>query len=922
MKTSMTRAILLCALGVLLVVTAATGALGQTPCPAAPNYVPDFSSNQNCLTLNSSPAGSGYPGFYPPAAPPVVPNPPPQGVMNVLRLTPNSNYTSGSAWFNSPQPLSAGFSTTFTFQLSGATGGDPADGFAFLIQNSSAGTSALDPDNGSDGCSLGFGDAPDGSCTGATGGITNSVAIAFDIYQNPTIGDPNNNHVEIDSCGTGANSVENPPLPGSCQIADNANLPITLADGNIHTVMIKYSPATTTGCGEGGASPCPGSLDVTLDGTDLFPGGVPFDVATLGLTSNNGTGFGYVGFTGATGEGNVDQDIQSWLFAPTQQGQPINQNNPGSLTQNFVINNTSGENWQFGFDYSVANNGDPLTVQLGTTPYVGSQGISPTDWASIVQGTAMADAPCLIAAGQTVCAVNTYTCTTSANPIASGANCPVSSARNVLFDQEVDLNENQPGITNGVLTIPRGYAPGFAMAPDTLVPGAECTYPSDSPLAGQACPENILTTLEDPTPRGGGTATTTNSTYVFFCCEPEWQTTPSIALWSNSTNVPASFTSMPPATPNPDPNNFHAAQGAFVVVGAEPHGTVLDTTYPLPGEQSLNNSTPCPALGTPPATPWSTQNPQTFSVNGFITNYDNNGTAAPLAEGAYDAHYFSVDCDSFEELVYPQTLDITPGTPGPNVASFKTVPFNIDTTKPNTPSISLSSPGGFYAQSSALTAMVTCTDPSSPTVPNFFSGIAVCGPQNFGGNQQTVVTTPIPLDTSTVGTHTFMASATDAAGNSSGPASITYQVVGSADLGVIMLANLKVETGTSLTYYLTVWNNGPSTADEVTITDTLPSGTTFVSSGYAIESCSFGGGNPSCSITPPKNSCGGAAGSCSIGALAAWTPKNPTAAVVQITVNVTAKPNTTITNSAVVSEANSDPKLQNNTAKWPTLVTK
>jgi uncharacterized repeat protein (TIGR01451 family) len=467
------------------------------------------------------------------------------------------------------------------------------------------------------------------------------------------------------------------------------------------------------------------------------------------------------------------------------------------------------------------------------------------------------------------------------------------------------------------LTVPPGYAPALAMAPDVLVSGAQCTFPNPGSLAAQVCPQSILTQLEDLTIKSGGTGKTTNSSYMFTCCEPEWQTTPAIALWSNSTTVPASFTSVPPATPNPNNNNFHAAQGSLVVVGAEARGVALDTTYPLPGEQSLSNPIPCPALGVSPATPWSTQNPQIFSVSGAITTFDNSGTATPLVEGAYDAHYFSVDCDAFEELVYPASLDIHPGPPGPNVVTFKTVPFNIDTKAPGVTSITLNRSGGFYAQNTPLTATVTCTDPSSSGI---FSGIAKCGSQSFGG-QQVVTTTPISLSTAAIGMQTFTATAVDVAGNASPASSITYQVVGSADLAIGMIGNLFAKTGTNITYYIGVANAGPNAANQVTITDAIPSGTTFVSSGYAIESCNLSGGQPLCSITPPKSSCGSVPGSCSIGTLPAWTRQNPVGALVQITVKVNAKANTTITDTAVVSEANSDLNPKNNTAKWATFVT-
>jgi uncharacterized repeat protein (TIGR01451 family) len=867
-------------------------------CPTSPSYAPDFSANQSCLALKSSAS------FV-------------SGASTALQITSSTGNQTGSAWYLTPQAVENGFTTTFQFQFTNPSM-PPADGIAFVIQNSSTGAIGF---TGGNGGAIGYGDADSNTNPSQGNGIPNSLAIEFDTFQNawdPAAINSSVSHVAIQSCGTGPNTSHHNVLCGGT-MSPNSTLGVpvvtaNMSDGNTHSVTITYVPACPN-CTPATVA----NIQVVLDGVNIYPNGVAVDLSSIGLGDG---GTAYVGFTGATGGDWETQNIASWTFSPAQQGQQINPNNPGSLTQTFVANNTPGQHQEFDFDYSASNNGHDLNIQPDTTPFVNTGGVSPLDWASIVKGTAMADAPCLTAAGQTVCAVSTLTCTTATQTTPAGVNCPQSTVRNVLFIQEMDVNLNQPGITNGTLTIPNGYAPGIAMAPDVLISGAQCNYPSGDPLGTQLCPQSIMTQLEDNTPRGGGTGTTTNSSYVFFCCEPEWQTTPTIPLWSNSTSVPASFTSVPPATPNPDTNGFHAAQGASVVVGAEPRGALLDTTYPLAGEETLNNSVSCPALGALP-TPWSTQNPLTFGVSGIITSYDNNGTASPLAEGAYDAHYFSVDCDAFEELVYPASLDVSPGTPGPNVARFKTVPFNVDTTKPSVTSITLNSPGGYYAQNSTTAAAtVTCTDPSSPTVANFFSGIAACGLQTFSGNQQTVTTTPISLNTSTIGTQTFTASATDVAGNSSATSSVTYQVVGGADLATAMIGNLLVKTGTNMTYYIAVANNGPSTADLVTVADTLPAGTTFVSSGYAIESCSLSGSQPICSITSPTTSCGSVAGSCSIPTLTAWTKQNPTGALVQITVNVTAKANTTITDTAVVSEANSDPNSKNNTTKWATLVTK
>lgn len=290
--------------GILLLVMGSTAAWAQ--CPSSPNFSPDFSANQSCLTLN------GNAGFSPSMG----------NTSTVLRLTPNSTFMAGSGWYSTPQPVSGAFSTTFTFQLWGAnTSYGPADGIAFLIQNYA--TSALGPN----GCGIGFGDSASG-CTPATGGIPNSLAIELNTYQNPGI-DPNSNDVTIQNCaGTGANSVD-----PSCTLVGgvNSSLPITMSDGNVHTLTINYSGPSTK------------LIDVILDNVDLFPptesnpnGGVPFDLTTIGLTSGNA----WVGFTAATGGGDDNQDILSWTFTPAAQTAVLQQNAQANL--NFP--NQSGNN--------------------------------------------------------------------------------------------------------------------------------------------------------------------------------------------------------------------------------------------------------------------------------------------------------------------------------------------------------------------------------------------------------------------------------------------------------------------------------------------------------------------------------------------------------------------------------------------------
>src|ERR1019366_699933 len=100
------------------------------------------------------------------------------------------------------------------FQLSGSTntGFGPADGIAFVIQNSAL--TALGPN----GCGIGFGGSA--YCTPGSG-IPNSLAVEFNTFNNGPGVDPSSNDVTIQNCTpagspTGANSADQ-----SCSIAFN-----------------------------------------------------------------------------------------------------------------------------------------------------------------------------------------------------------------------------------------------------------------------------------------------------------------------------------------------------------------------------------------------------------------------------------------------------------------------------------------------------------------------------------------------------------------------------------------------------------------------------------------------------------------------------------------------------------------------------
>jgi uncharacterized repeat protein (TIGR01451 family) len=69
-----------------------------------------------------------------------------------------------------------------------------------------------------------------------------------------------------------------------------------------------------------------------------------------------------------------------------------------------------------------------------------------------------------------------------------------------------------------------------------------------------------------------------------------------------------------------------------------------------------------------------------------------------------------------------------------------------------------------------------------------------------------------------------------------------------ADLGVSLTDSTDpVGIGGSFTYHITVTNNGPSNASDVVVTDTLPTGLSFKSSGSS-SGCVLGGGQVTCTV--------------------------------------------------------------------------
>jgi Bacterial lectin len=285
---------------------------------------------------------------YPASIDPVLSdNPPVQSTNTAIQLTFPQLAQAASMWFSVPQKVSSGFTSWFAFKITpNANSYATADGIAFVIQNSAGGASTPICSSIGSGLSIVGGG---GGCIGY-GGIDNSLAIELDTYRNPwdpddNDGSYNDNHVAVQNCGPGlANS---PDHTGSCLVSLNVNNTlqpainskpgVTLADGNVHQVVVSYS---------GPNEAVPYLLQIYID-PPFVPdthtpaaGAVPVLSGTYNLAANlnlmnsgSSNDSAYVGFTSATGGAFEQHELLAWTYTPhatVVQQQPLSP--PGQPT--------------------------------------------------------------------------------------------------------------------------------------------------------------------------------------------------------------------------------------------------------------------------------------------------------------------------------------------------------------------------------------------------------------------------------------------------------------------------------------------------------------------------------------------------------------------------------------------------------------
>ncbi|MGB7076596.1 MAG: hypothetical protein WBD53_05355 [Xanthobacteraceae bacterium] len=193
---------------------------------------------------------------------------------NTLQLT-NDLPTEAASWFDSTKVSVAGFTASFDYQAT-PLGGGLADGFAFILQDSSAGLSAL----GADGGELGYG--PNDTTDGRGGtAISRSAAVELNLYDQGGSLIPGTNFATNGSTGS-----YNPT--GGVDFADS---------GDTIQVVLSYNGST-----------------LTEALTDLVTGVTYSTSYTENLESILGSDTAYVGFSAGNGGGQSTQIVSNFNY--------------------------------------------------------------------------------------------------------------------------------------------------------------------------------------------------------------------------------------------------------------------------------------------------------------------------------------------------------------------------------------------------------------------------------------------------------------------------------------------------------------------------------------------------------------------------------------------------------------------------------
>ena len=289
-----------------------------------------------------------------------------------------------------------------------------------------------------------------------------------------------------------------------------------------------------------------------------------------------------------------------------------------NIIQNYSIDSTSNQKFQFVYNLSKAEQAGSLSIASGTVPYITDIPVDPTTFqTTLVPNTSFATSSCMVHAGELLnglpaCTLYTLQCTSGSSTTPSGAQCPVSSLPNEIFQDVFDgpsfKLQDIPTPNNGP-TFHEGVA--FLMASEGWT-GGPCTF---DPASG----------LQDLT-----TVTVQNQ-------HPGY--------WVNTQNPVVTLSSQPPVltgTNLPGASSFVPSPIQSITYGISSATSVLPSpSAPAPTDTTVASGVVCPLQANPSDPP----------ATVFATPKE---TLTLPADGNYLIHYFAKDCAGTDELQFTQ----------------------------------------------------------------------------------------------------------------------------------------------------------------------------------------------------------------------------------------------------------------------------
>lgn len=567
------------------------------------------------------------------------------------------------------------------------------------------------------------------------------------------------------------------------------------------------------------------NLTVT-PGTSGTTGGSPVDICGGGASSSSGTDHSQEcykpGFSSAVGHlvgqdpdnfvatyGVAPIDISSYLVAGPQQatlelvnlgdylassslylntnctekgvsgqvnitGNTISNTN---ITQKYPIDSTSNQEFQFVYDLSKAQGTLVDPIAPATVPYITDIPVDPATFQSaLVPNTSFATSSCMVHTGELIkgnaaCTLYTLQCTSGTSTTPSGAQCPVSSLPNEIFQDVFDgPSFKLPDIAtpNNGPTFHEGV--GFLMASEGWT-GGPCTFDPASGLQDLSCPQNLLVDFSGPgLYTSSGYTSHPNSTFIPVTGVPEDLTTVTVlnqhpGYWVNTHSPFVTLSSQPPlltGTNLPGVGSFIPSPIQSITYGILSASSV----QPLPSAPASTDTTVASGVVCPLQA-----NPSDPAATVFATLTQ---TLTVPADGNYLLHYFAEDCAGTREYQFTNAA-------GSWSTSYYTYPINVDTVAPVVSSGPTLSPVastlilGDYIKGQTVTATYSCTDDRS--------GVVTCGTSTFSPTSATLNTGALTSNVSTSSasytgtTQPYTVQAVDAAGNLSAIKSINYTVI-------------------------------------------------------------------------------------------------------------------------------------------------